>query len=216
MKRITLIFVVFFFFPVHAYCLSIGGDVDLALSLEHTPPSESWYVNSFTVTTESVLSFTFKYTSDEFLVFEESYSTPSSEWVRFTVGTENSYPGDQVFDPPHGAMNLWSESYYPTFMHTFTDPNTDAFREVYSARNISNDISIDLSSFLGQTISFGWTFCITDGGPGPYGQWELSNLSLNEIPEPSTMLLLAIGIVGLAGYRKYGDKRIRFKSQYTN
>jgi len=199
MKRIVLVIsFVFLYFPVHADCILIGGDVNLALSHSGSlQPSESWYLNSFTVTKPSVISFTYGYSSDEFSVWEWEYCLPSSEWARFTVSAEDSYPANHEGNPNGG--NLWFHHYIPTYLYTFIDPNTGLWAEQYQATYLSEGISIDLSPFLGQTIAFGWTFCQTDGGPGAYGQWELSNVSINEIPEPSTIFLFGISILGLAG-----------------
>ena len=93
-----------------------------------------------------------------------------------------------------GQYNKASPSPVPVWTTTSTNTYSTSVVWTVPSNGLNNQVDVDLSTLgLGSNWSFVWgtSTCSNDGFAG--------NMS---VPEPTTMLLLGSGLLGLAGLRK--------------
>jgi len=92
------------------------------------------------------------------------------------------------------SFQIWSTGTDPSILFNF-----DASTEDYDENEVWLTSSFDVALMDTQTIKF-----ISTGAPwsgyDTYGQVAISSITVDPIPEPGTILLLGIGLLGLAGF----------------
>ena len=102
-------------------------------------------------------------------------NTPSS-WTEFNLSSTHVYA---MGAPPASNYILWYQTHGPS--------------------SSANSVGYKLAAYRGQTFVEGWYY---RQGPGWFQQLNADNAPLTGVPEPATLTLLGLGIVGMATRRK--------------